>query len=88
MVRVPVDEEGIQVGLSFLNMRVLLLWHRLTNWHADESSETYGFIGLGKNAWIIEDDYDSELRYNGQHLYKVWRPTKSFILGLSVISIS
>ncbi len=57
--------------LNFLNMRVLLFVtpsHQYPLGMPMSLARRTALLAWAKqqNAWIIEDDYDSELRYNGQ----------------------
>ncbi|HFX6225952.1 PLP-dependent aminotransferase family protein [Acinetobacter nosocomialis] len=72
-VRIPVDEEGIQVETG-----IKLSKHARAAFVTPSHQYPLGMpMSLARrttllawakqqNAWIIEDDYDSELRYNGQ----------------------
>lgn len=73
MVRVPVDEEGIQVeaGIKLSpNARAAFVTpsHQYPLGMPMSLARRTALLAWAKqqNAWIIEDDYDSELRYNGQ----------------------
>ena len=58
MVRVPVDEEGIQVETELLSKHARAAFCNpispISTWHADESSKTHCFIGLGKTAKCMD----------------------------------
>ncbi|PSE46058.1 DNA-binding protein [Acinetobacter nosocomialis] len=73
MVRVPVDEEGIQVETGIRlskNARAAFVTpsHQYPLGMPMSLARRTALLAWAKqqNAWIIEDDYDSELRYNGQ----------------------
>lgn len=73
MVRVPVDEEGIQVetGIKLSkHARAAFVTpsHQYPLGMPMSLARRTALLAWAKqqNAWIIEDDYDSELRYNGQ----------------------
>ncbi|NUG11477.1 PLP-dependent aminotransferase family protein [Acinetobacter seifertii] len=73
MVRVPVDEEGIQVetGIKLSkHARAAFVTpsHQYPLGMPMSLARRTSLLAWAKqqNAWIIEDDYDSELRYNGQ----------------------
>lgn len=73
MVRVPVDEEGIQVetGIKLAkHARAAFVTpsHQYPLGMPMSLARRTALLAWAKqqNAWIIEDDYDSELRYNGQ----------------------
>ncbi|MDH2635691.1 PLP-dependent aminotransferase family protein [Acinetobacter nosocomialis] len=73
MVRVPVDEEGIQVetGIKLSkHARAAFVTpsHQYPLGMPMSLARRMALLAWAKqqNAWIIEDDYDSELRYNGQ----------------------
>ena len=72
-VRVPVDEEGIQVetGIKISkHARAAFVTpsHQYPLGMPMSLARRTALLAWAKqqNAWIIEDDYDSELRYNGQ----------------------
>jgi len=72
-VRVPVDEEGIQVetGIKLSkHARAAFVTpsHQYPLGMPMSLARRTALLAWAKqqNAWIIEDDYDSELRYNGQ----------------------
>ena len=73
MVRVPVDEEGIQVETGIkLSKQARAAFvtpsHQYPLGMPMSLARRTALLAWAKqqNAWIIEDDYDSELRYNGQ----------------------
>ncbi|MCU7697242.1 PLP-dependent aminotransferase family protein [Acinetobacter sp. AYS6] len=73
MVRVPVDEEGIDVEAGIkLSKHALAAFvtpsHQYPLGMPMSLARRTALLAWAKqqNAWIIEDDYDSELRYNGQ----------------------
>jgi len=73
MVRVPVDEEGIDVetGIKLSkHARAAFVTpsHQYPLGMPMSLARRTALLAWAKqqNAWIIEDDYDSELRYNGQ----------------------
>lgn len=73
IVRVPVDEEGIQVdtGINLApNARAAFVTpsHQYPIGMPMSLSRRTALLTWAKqqSAWIIEDDYDSELRYSGQ----------------------
>ncbi len=73
MVRVPVDEEGIQVEAEIKlskHARAAFVTpsHQYPLGMPMSLARRTALLAWAKqqNAWIIEDDYDSELRYNGQ----------------------
>ncbi|EML1067201.1 PLP-dependent aminotransferase family protein [Acinetobacter nosocomialis] len=72
-VRIPVDEEGIQVetGIKLSkHARAAFVTpsHQYPLGMPMSLARRTALLAWAKqqNAWIIEDDYDSELRYNGQ----------------------
>ncbi len=72
-VRVPVDEEGIQVEIGIKlskHARAAFVTpsHQYPLGMPMSLARRTALLAWAKqqNAWIIEDDYDSELRYNGQ----------------------
>ncbi|CAI3103359.1 HTH-type transcriptional regulatory protein GabR [Acinetobacter calcoaceticus] len=73
MVRVPVDEEGIDVeaGIKVAKQaRAAFVTpsHQYPLGMPMSLARRTALLDWAKqqNAWVIEDDYDSELRYNGQ----------------------
>lgn len=73
VIRVPVDEEGIQVETGIqLSQHARAAFvtpsHQYPLGMPMSLARRTALLAWAKqqNAWIIEDDYDSELRYNGQ----------------------
>ena len=82
MIRVPVADDSIDVaaGVRLAADAPRRLCHAVASisaGHADEHGEKRpAGLGQERQAWIVEDDYDSEMRYAGHPFPSLrgWRP--------------